>query len=116
MSMPAVRGALALAAGCATLVCNTGAHAQSALEKSFNEARAVLARAMTAHGGVERIQKLSTAKLDLTGDISTGVQGRSPDAVTRSQPEGDFTTHIFIDLAKGRSRTTGEQRGNGGFV
>src|SRR5262249_27007402 len=39
-----------------------------------------------------------------------------PEALVRSQPEGDFETHIFIDLAKGRSRTSGVQRGDGGFV
>lgn len=116
MSRPAVRGALALAAGVVALTTGIAARAQGALESSFTEARAVLARAMAAHGGVERIQKLSAAKLDLSGEISTGIQGRSPQAVVRSQHEGDFETHVLIDLVKGRSRTTGEQRGSDGFV
>jgi hypothetical protein len=109
----APRGALSLALG---LLAYATAHAQSTLESSFTEARAVLARAMTAHGGIERIEKLTAARVDLAGEISTGIQGRSPDAVTRSRPEGSFETHVYIDLAKGRSRTTGEQRGDGGFV
>jgi hypothetical protein len=116
MSRPAVRGALALAVGMAALASAAVVDAQSALESSFTEARAVLARAMTAHGGIERIQNLSAAKLDLSGQISTGIQGRTPAAVTHSESEGDFETHVLIDLAKGRSRTTGEQRGSGGFV
>jgi glyoxylase-like metal-dependent hydrolase (beta-lactamase superfamily II) len=104
--------ALALCAFCVA----TAARAQSAVEASFIEARGVLARAMAAHGGVERIQQLHAAKLDLEGRISLGIQGRSAEGVTRSQPEGDFDTHIAIDLDKGRSRTTGEQRGNDGYV
>jgi Metallo-beta-lactamase superfamily len=116
MFRPAGRGALALAATFVALVSSSNTHAQSALESSFTEARAALARAMAAHGGVERIQKLSAARVDLAGQISTGIQGRAPEAVTRSQLEGDFETQIYIDLAKGRSRTTGEQRGRDGFV
>jgi hypothetical protein len=111
-----VRGAYALAAIVVALAGADSASAQSALENSFSEARGVLARAMAAHGGVERIQKLTAAKVELTGQISTGIQGRTPEAVTRSQPEGDFETQVYIDLAKGRSRTTGEQRGHDGFV
>ena len=116
MFKPAARGGLALAVTIGALAASGSAHAQNTLENSFSEARAVLAKAMAAHGGVERIQKLGTARLDLSGEISTGIQGRTPDALTRSQPEGDFETHIFIDLAKGRSRTSGEQRGHDGFV
>jgi hypothetical protein len=112
----ATSGAMAFAATVLVATGPSGARAESALESSFTEARAVLARAMAAHGGIERIQKLEAAKLDLSGQISTGIQGRSPEAITRSQPEGDFETHVFIDLAKGRSRTTGEQRGHDGFV
>ena len=41
------------------------------------------------------------ARIELAGDISTGIQGRKTSAVTRSQPEGDFETTVFIDLAKG---------------
>lgn len=110
------RAAMALALAVCVAAGANVARAQSPLESSFTEARAVLARAMAAHGGVERIQKLETAKLELKGQISTGIQGRNPEAVARSQPEGDFDTQVFIDLAKGRSRTTGEQRGNDGFV
>ena len=99
MSKLASRGAMLFVLATALASIET-ASAQSAIENSFGEARAVLARAMAAHGGIERIQKLSSAKLDLTGQISTGLQGRSPSAVTRSQPEGDFETHVFIDLAK----------------
>jgi glyoxylase-like metal-dependent hydrolase (beta-lactamase superfamily II) len=103
--------ALALGALWATAV-----HAQSPVESSFAEARSVLARAMAAHGGVERIQKLQTARLDLKGEISTGIQGRSAEGVARTAPEGEFETHIAIDLDKGRSRTMGEQRGNDSYV
>jgi hypothetical protein len=116
MANTAVRGATALAAILVALAGSNPARAQSALENSFGEARSVLARAMAAHGGVERIQKLTAAKVELAGVISTGIQGRTPDAVARSQPEGDFDTTIYIDLAKNRSRTSGEQRGRDGFL
>lgn len=93
----------------------SGAAAQSALETSFAQARAVLARSVAAHGGTERIDKLKAARLHLAGDISTGLQGLHPDAVSKSTPEGDFETRVLIDLEKNRSRTAGEQRGLGGF-
>jgi len=112
----ATRGGTTLALGLAAFAAGTGAWAQSALETSFTEARAVLARALAAHGGVDRIQKLNAAKLDLAGQISTRIQGRTPEGLAHAVPEGDFETHITIDLAKGRSRTSGEQRGNDGFV
>ncbi len=117
MTRLAPRGGISLALFLAFgTFCATAAHAQSAVESSFTEARGVLARAMAAHGGVERIQNLQSVKVDLKGRISTGVQGRNAEGITRSQPEGDFETHVAIDLGKGRSRTTGEQRGNDGYV
>lgn len=101
-----------LALGCMT----AATAAKSPLEDSFTEARAVLARAMTAHGGIERIQALQAVKLDLKGQISIGTQGRSAAAVSRTLPEGEFETHVAIDFDKSRSRTAGDQRGNDGMV
>ncbi len=97
------------------LFASTG-RAGSALESSFMQARAVLARSIEAHGGADRIEKLQAARLKLVGDISTGIQGPRPEAVSESIKEGDFDTTVMIDLAKGRSRTDGDQRGYGGFT
>lgn len=116
MNKLAACGTMTLALAATVLGCSGSASAQTALESSFVLARAELARAMHAHGGVERIGKVSAARLELEGEISTGIQGRSPEAIARSQAEGDFATRVTIDLAKGRSRTSGEQRSLGGVA
>jgi len=106
---------LRLATALAIALTYTYARAQSALEASFAQARAVLARSIEAHGGAERIGKLGAARVNLDGDISTGLQGLRPEAVTQSTKEGDFETRVILDLGKGRYRTDGDQRGFGGF-
>jgi glyoxylase-like metal-dependent hydrolase (beta-lactamase superfamily II) len=93
----------------------SGAQPPSALESSFAQARAVLARSVDAYGGAERIGKLSAVRLHLIGELSTGLQGPRPEAVFQSTTEGEFETRVLIDLDKSRSRTSGEQRGFGGF-
>jgi hypothetical protein len=98
----------------ALLALAATAQAQSAVESSFESARAVLAQSMAAHGGAERIARISAVRLHLKGDISNGLQGLDPAKPTGH--EGDVETRVIMDLAKGRYRTTGEQRSNGGFA
>ena len=71
MARTGIRGALL-----ALTVVSAPAAAQTAsgIESSFEQARAVLARSMAAHGGVERIGKLAAVRLQLKADITTGLQ------------------------------------------
>jgi hypothetical protein len=100
-------------AAAALLALAGTAQAQSAVESSFESARAVLARSMAAHGGAERITKISAVRLHLKGDVMNALQGQDPARLTSR--EADVETRVIMDLAKGRYRTTGEQRNNGGM-
>ena len=86
----------------------------SGIESSFEQARAVLARSMAAHGGAERIARIGTVRLQLKGDITTGLQQFDP--LKPGTHEGVVESRVIMDLAKGRYRTTGEQRSIGGFI
>jgi glyoxylase-like metal-dependent hydrolase (beta-lactamase superfamily II) len=86
------------------------------LETSFSQGRALLARSVAAHGGAERINALNAVRLNLTGTISTGLQGQRPEQVTQPAHEGDFDAHWMLDFGKGRFRLQGTQNGLGGFV
>ena len=86
----------------------------SGLESSFEQARAVLARSMAAHGGAERIARIGTVRLQLKGDITTGLQQFDPQKP--GTHEGAVESRVIMDLANGRYRTTGEQRSIGGFI
>jgi glyoxylase-like metal-dependent hydrolase (beta-lactamase superfamily II) len=86
------------------------------LDTSFTQARALLTRSLAAHGGAERIGKLSAARLHYTGTISSGMQGPTPENVNQPTAEGGFDARWAMDFGKGRFRLQGTQTSNGGFV
>jgi glyoxylase-like metal-dependent hydrolase (beta-lactamase superfamily II) len=92
------------------------AAAQAPLEKSFLDARALLAKSMAAHGGAERIGQLSAARVQISATIATGLQGRRPTSFLKPDREGDADLTVLFDLAKQRYRSDGEQRNPGGFA
>ena len=114
MARNRIVGGAACAFASALLASGAAQAQQSGIETSFEQARALLARSMAAHGGTERIDRIGAVRLQFRADVTTGLQQFDP--LKRGTHEATVESRVVMDLAKGRYRTTGEQRSIGGFV
>lgn len=98
---------------------NVSAHAPqgggSSLVEQFRCGHALLADALSVHGGEARISGLTQIEFTLSGPSSNAYQGYLVARVDDPEPDGTFRLQGAFDFASGRYWQTNEQRLRGGL-